>query len=871
MKQIVLSLFALFCSITVSAQVLKGKIVSVGGEPISNATVYVHEITSGIVADEQGRFQIKLKTGTYTCETRSIGFESQTKSVEVKSDGADIQITLAVKPLRLNEVIVTPSKENPAYQVMRHAIARAPFHLYQVSGFTSENYLKGSAKIEKIPGLMKMMIKDNKLLSLIGKLMVLESQNEITYQSPSKYTQKVIAYKSSIPKEMEPKGGIRIPTSSIYAPFFMDEISPLSPQAFRYYQFKLEDIFTSRNYQVNKIKVIPKVKSGKLFSGYVYILENNWSVYSVELNENEMGTTTRTKIDYQEVKPSVFMPITYDIYTNIGTMGVKGYGRFYSSVKYKTIKVNESANLARAQKTKEKIIQPVSKKQQKVLEKIDELSVKDKISTRDALKLARLTTSAIEPKELKEQKESIEIKDVELVKMEIDSMATKRDSTFWEDVRNVPLRTEEAESLSKKDTSQVSKDLTTTGNSIEIRLGDSNKGANLVRGGNIGLGKSARLSFDGLLKGTLKEYNFADGLWLGQTMSLNVNTTKTNRLIISPSAYYTTARKSVVWNVNSMYQYAPFSNGQLRLAVGNITEDIQNGKGTSRFLNSVSSLFFGDNVIRFYQNKYLFAENQIDISNGLRLTAGAAYENRKLLSSQTSYHFFGSSPRQNYPNQAYSDAFPDNYATAAWFKLEYTPFYRYRISDGKKVYVSSPYPTFTADYKKAIDLLNKKEQASYDKINLSVRQSLKLSEFDKFYYNVSAGTFLTKKKLYAPDLNYFATTPLFITDKSFDNAFSLLDNYSNSHSRWLETHLNWTSDYLLLKRIGFLQSYLFNESLQLHLLWSEQNKAPYTEVGYSIGFNYLGRIGVFGGFDGSKYKNIGIKVSFPLFSPFVNR
>jgi len=149
-----------------------------------------------------------------------------------------------------------------------------------------------------------------------------------------------------------------------------------------------------------------------------------------------------------------------------------------------------------------------------------------------------------------------------------------------------------------------------------------------------------------------------------------------------------------------------------------------------------------------------------------------------------------------------------------------------------------------------------------------VRQSLKLSEFDKLTYNISAGTFLTKKKLYAPDLKYFTTSPLFITEKSFDATFSLLDNYSNSQSRWLGAHVNWSSDYLLLKRISFLQTYLFNESLQVRSYWTEQNKSPYTEIGYSIGFSNLGRLGVFGAFDGSKYKSTGIKLSIPLFFSF---
>jgi len=93
-----------------------------------------------------------------------------------------------------------------------------------------------------------------------------------------------------------------------------------------------------------------------------------------------------------------------------------------------------------------------------------------------------------------------------------------------------------------------------------------------------------------------------------------------------------------------------------------------------------------------------------------------------------------------------------------------------------------------------------------------------------------------------------------------------LDNYTFSDSRWLETHINWTSDYMLLKRIGFMQSYVFNESLQLNTYWKVNNEKPYIETGYSIGLNNIGRIGVFAGFNGSTFKNIGVKVSLPLFS-----
>jgi hypothetical protein len=866
MQRIIVLLLTICLSFLASSQILKGKISNKSGEPIPYATIYIHEITSGIVADERGEFQTKVKSGSYTCEIRSIGFQSQTKTIQVTSSGVVLNVSLTEKPVLLNELTVIPSKDNPADRVMRHAISMAPFHLYQVSGYTSENYLKGSAKIEKIPTLMKMMMNDQKMKALIGKLLVMESKNEITFQSPSKYIQKVIAYKSSIPKEMEPNGGFRISPSNIYETNFMGKISPLSIHAFQYYRFKLEDVFSNGSYQVNKIKVLPKLKNEKLFSGYLYILEDNWSVFSIDLSFSEMGTTTRIKRNYQEVKPAVFMPITYETYTDIGTMGVKGYARFYSSVKYKKIKINESVKSTQIQ-TGTPTVKPVtSKKQQKKIDMIDKLSSKDKLTTVEAIRLAHLLTAVTEPKEIRDRKESIEIKDSDMVKMDIDSLASKRDSTFWQDIRNVPLLPEEAQSFKQKETLPVSKNINTTGNSISISLGNSNTSTSWLMGGNIPLGKTTHLFYEGLLRGALKEYNFVDGFWLGQKLTFSISTNKTNSLLISPSVYYATARRSAVWNVNSLYNYAPLADGRIRLAIGNTSEDIQKENGTSRFINSISSLFFGDNVIRFYQKKYIMLENQIDIANGLKFTSGAGFEYRHLLTNKTGYHIFGDTPVPNFPNQAYSDLFPTNTATTGWMKLEYTPFYRYRLKDGKKEYVSSEYPTFAVDYKKAIPLFNQTEQSSYDKIEISMHQSLTVSEFDKLNYKVSVGDYLTKQKLYTPDFNYFATSPLLISTRSFDDSFNLLENYTSNTNRWLEAQIKWTSDYLVLKRIGFMQHYLFNEALQIHTFWNMQKEKPYIETGYSIGFNNLGRIGIFSAFDGFNYKSTGIKISIPLFS-----
>lgn len=850
------------------AQLIKGKVQSNDGKPIAYATIYIQENTLGIVADENGEFQATLPAGKYTIEARSIGYDAQTKTISLNDKNIILNFNLPEKIQNLKEVTVHASNEDPAYNVMRHAIARAPYHLYQVQSFHSENYLKGSAKIDHIPALMKMIIKDPKLRSLIGKLLVLESQNKITFQSPSSYTQQVIAYKSSIPKELEPKGGLKITTSSIYEAKFDETISPLSSQAFRYYKFTLADIFTNGKYQINKIHVTPKIAGARLFSGDIYIIENDWSVFSVDLSLSEYGTTEHYKISYQEVEPTVFMPITYNMYANINTMGVTGFARYYSSVKYTDLKLKHQVIIPEKAKTEAtETISSQSRKKQRIQVEIDKIAAKEKLSTRDALKLARLSNSLLEPENLAKNRKSLEIKDSTLVKMEIDSMASKRDSSYWQTIRNVPLLKEEALSFKRVDSLPPSKAVSVSDNSITITAGTkSSKKTAFLFGQKIQLNPKVEFRYSGLLRGVLKEYNFVDGAWLGQQFSLGIKTANKSFLRITPDAYYTWARNAINWKTDVEWSYLPLRHGNLNVSAQDYSSDIQTYKGTSRFLNSVSSLISADNVIRFYRSKSISIANTIDLANGLNLVTSAEIEKRSPLRNHTNYNFCHLTPSENIPGPEYALQIPAHRANIAIVKLTYTPFNRYRLKNGYKEDAGSSYPTFSLGWKGAFKAGSETEQSQYQLIKFGINQKVITGEWSKIQYDASFGKYLSTRRLYAQDFYYFATNPLAVTFNKLDNSFILLPNYSNSTSRWAELHFNYYSDFLLLKRIHFLQNSPINEALHFKTLFANSLAHPYTEVGYSVGLGTAIRAGIFGSFISTDFKNVGMRLSVSLSS-----
>ncbi len=849
------------------AQVLKGTVSDREGNPVPHATLFIHEATLGLTVDEKGVFQASLKPGSYTCEFSSLGFERKTEKVTVAATGTtSIRIILDEKIYQLQDVIVSRKGEDPAYAIMRKAIAVAPFYLHQVNTYQADAYVKGSIKVEKIPKLLKFQMNDKQMTDMIGQLYVMESQSELTYTVPDKYDQKVIAYKNSLPQDLGISDAVDVLTMNIYDPDMMERISPLSPGAFSYYKFRFEGVVMDGSHLVNKIQVIPKKKNGKLLTGWLYIIENTWNVQYADLSFTEFGVTIRYKANYNEVRTNAFLPTTYDMDLKVDVMGIKATGRYYASLQYNDVTVNEAQGVIRQSDGKSRRVaaqpnQPKTPKQEKAEQQIEQLLSKESLSTRDAYKLSHLMQASVEPEAKKKEQESLEIKpgQIDGINKTVDSLATHRDSLYWETIRKAPLSLEEQVSYQQKDSMLVISDSTRL-NTISLGFGsgtgsEANPVGSILMGHRYSLGKKAWIGYDGLLR-VVPEYNFVDGFWIGQRFSVGFEPRKHISVRISPSIYYVTARKTINWYVDGTMQYAPLSVGELRISGGRTTADF-NRHGMLRVINSFASFFFGENPLKLYEKRFIEAENKIDLTNGLQLTTGLRYEDRRGQTNHTSFCVWGTPD----PNLL----MPDHKAAILLLQAEYTPRYRYMLHRERKVYVESRYPTFTLRYERGLSVVSE-PASTFDLLQLSVRQRIVLGAFDRLKYAVNAGKFFNTDYLFFPDAKHFGINELFITDKTFDTGFNLLDNYVlSAGDLWAQTHLNWESDYLLLKRLPFLQTYLFNEALHLHSLYRRSPGTEfYTEVGYSVGFDAVGRVGVFAGFEGTDYKSIGVTVSFPL-------
>lgn len=826
------------------AQLLTGKITDVSGEAIPNATLYIREVALGITADDNGEFQASLKKGSYTCDFSSLGYERKTLPLTIDKAETHLAVAMEKKVYALKEVIISANREDPAYAIMRKAIGMAPFYLHQIEKYESSIYVKGSVKVEKIPRLMTFGSNGKKLKNLTNKLFLIESQNEVSFTSPNRYEQKVLAFSSTLPADIDAGQVMSVMTANIYDPNAFGRISPLAPGAFSYYKFALEGISMEGEHMINKIRVQPKKNNPKLVSGWLYIIENSWNVQSADLSATELGVTIRFTATYNEVKPSAFLPTAYDIDMKVDAMGVKATGKYYSSVQYKTVELSGAT-------------QAVSPKSQ---EQLNTLAAKEELSNREAYKMAKLMKETTEPEETKKERESLEINPGNAnIKVTVDTLAGTRDSTYWETIRKQPLKKDEIVSYQVRDSLKTKMETLRSKDSLQNRTPAYWIGK-LITGESFPLNKKIQFGYSGLLK-ACPQYNFVDGFWLGQQFTLRTSFTESRVLTVSPSLYYTTTGKSVNWQIDGSYQYAPMRRGNVSLSGGQTTADYNGESGTLLAINSIASLFFGENPVKFYKKKFVALSNTVELANGLPLTTGISYEKRNALHNRQSYNFFGNTPSSNLPNGQLMPM-PDNSAMKVKIRLAYTPQYHYWKHRGKKMYIYSDYPTFSIQYEAGIST-GSQESASFNKLEGNISQTIKISEFDRIGYTVNGGKFLSDKRVYFPDFKHFDTNELFITGSSLDNSFCLFDNYIYSTDKqWLQAHLNYTSDYLLFKRLPFLQKYMFNEALHARTLWIPGKS--YSEFGYSVGFSNIARIGVFVGLEKGKYDAVGFTISLPV-------
>ncbi|MBU2929740.1 TonB-dependent receptor [Winogradskyella psychrotolerans] len=103
---------AMLCLVVTSnfAQNIEGIILSTKGNPVPFANIMILNSSQGTATDLDGRFALKLNSGTYQIQFSAIGFAPKIKNIVVTNDKLSLNVTLVDQTESLGEVLVTSNK-----------------------------------------------------------------------------------------------------------------------------------------------------------------------------------------------------------------------------------------------------------------------------------------------------------------------------------------------------------------------------------------------------------------------------------------------------------------------------------------------------------------------------------------------------------------------------------------------------------------------------------------------------------------------------------------------------------------------------------------------------------------------------------------
>ena len=791
MKKITFLLF-LFVSTTFFAQV-KGKITDVNKNPLPFVGVFLNKTITGTTSNDNGDYVLSLKKkGKYIIVFQFLGFKTVKKEVNITSFPFELNVILEEESVQLSGISIS-TKDNPANEIIRNVIANKDKNTDKFAQYTASFYSRGLYRIkdapEKFLGQTMGDFGGGLDSTRSGIIYLSETVSDIKFQKkPKKFKENIIASKVSgrdngISFNRAEDANINFYDNSVE--FGNDLVSPISSNAFSYYKFKLEGTFYDENKKlINKIKLIPKRKNGRVFNGSLYIVEDDWALYGADVSVTgaqvniPVVDVLKLKQNYSYSEENdAWVLVNQSIDFKVNAFGFKFDGRFsaaFSNYNF-TPKFTEAT------------------------------------FTNEVLTFAK--------------------------------QATEKDSSYWSSLRPVPLTKEEVNDYVVKDSIKVvrkSKKYLDSVNKKQNKLSLlspitgytyrnsyekwslsyngllSDLGFNTVQGLNTSIGASYFKSLN------------EKGKWWNAGVNVNYGFSEKKA---RPTFFF-----NKKWN--------NISRPRLSISGGVKTAQFNERQPISKLDNMVRSLISRENYMKLYEKEFAKVGYSEEVKNGIYFSSSLEYANRKPLFNTSNYSFARQS--KNEPYTSNNPLNTSDYVNAAFtehkiatLKVGATFVFNQKYlsyPDRKENLGNDKYPTLNVQYRKTFGASS--SEFNSDVFVASLRQDINAGNYGRFSYNIRGGLFLEKKNIAFMDnlqvngnqLNYGTGNAL--------SSFGLMDYYKfYTNDKYAEAHVEHNFKGSILGKIPLVNK------LNFHLVGGAKtllmaDKNPYSE--YSIGLDNIG-------------------------------
>lgn len=795
MKAILLSLL-LLVGIPAFAQI-KGSVSDKNGTPVPFAGIQVEGSQINTSANEEGNYSLNITSkGQYTIIYQSLGFKSKAITIEVSSLPYTLNVTLEEEKFDLKEVVI--SSEDPAVSIIKNAIASRTKNAEKITGFKADFYSKGTFRLKNVPKKILGQKVGNLGASLDssgnGILYLSETVSRIKYLYPDKIHEHVVASKVSGNDNGMSYNNAEAAEFNFYKnylPFEVNALSPIADNALNHYLYKLESTFTAANgQQVNKIKVIPKREKEPVFSGYIYITDNSWELYAVDVSikgsqiRRDLVNRLNIKQNFAyRSKDKLWIKTSQTLDFDASLFGVVGFGRFASV--YSDFLINPE------------------------FDKHDFTA--------------------------------------EVQYFEDD--ANKKTDAFWSKNRPLPLTKSEAADYKRKDSLQE-----ITGSKAHMDALDRQRNRFKWLSTPIGYvyyntDKNWQISYTGILRrlgfNSVQAYNLAPGFYFTKH-----NPEKQTYTTIGTDLNYGFAEQRFRATGTISRKFNNFSKRIITLKGGSSIEQYNPENPINRIVNSVSTLFFRNNYMKLYDNSFLRLSYEEEVINGLYVYGNFEYTRKHWLQNTTNFSTLKDAYKpytSNNPLLLYDEATKYDNAIPTFDKhnmlkaslathISFGQKYRTR-PDGRETITNDKYPRLFLKYEKGFAASIK--DYNFDHLSAKVNYDLTLGNKGELGMSLRGGKFFNSDNIAFTDYKHFNGNQTHVgKSERYLNVFNFLPYYSHStNDQYFEGHIEHNFKGFLTNSIPLFNKLNYHLVAGYHIL-AVPKKNPYSE--FTVGLDNVG-------------------------------
>ena len=740
----------ILCFVVLAANATKilGTVTDEKGAILPYASVFVKGTSRGTTTNNLGHYVLELEAGRYTIVCQYVGYTRQEKQVTLKGETITLSFQLSVQLTTMKEVVVNAGGEDPAYEIIRHAIKKRKDYQAPLDSFTCEAYIKTLVKTRRLPAKVfgkKLQDQDRRDMGVdsVGKgiIYLSESLTKIAFKKPDHIKLEVLSGRESGTSGF----GFNFPTFINFydnnVSIFISQlnprgfVSPIADGALGYYRYKYLGSFFEDGKEINQIQVIPRRKFEPLFTGTINITEGDWRIHSLDLFlVKEMQLEILDTLSIKQIQ----VPITPDVWRTKDQVVNFTFNKFG---------IDATGNF---------------------------LNVYNKYD--------------IAPQFRKKYFNNVVVK--------YDTAVNKKTKAYWDSVRPVQLAPEEATDYKTKD-------------SLFKKQRDSSRSRRVMDSLR---GRQSHINFLGIVWSGFSRSNFNPDHPLSITwqpllpnlqyntvegVAVNLEATIAKRFPATKRSFSFTphirygfsnthlnawatvaySKRSFDWDPNG----GSSGRSSWSLAGGKRINQFNKAQPISPLVNAFYTLFIRENYMKLYENYFGELTYSRRMDNGLRLSAGLLYEDRLPLENTTDFSFFGGRQKlftPNYPYEKLSGPFPRHQAFIASFSAQFKPGQKFIEFPNNKIPIGSKYPTLSFNYQKGIGGLFGSE-VNFDRWKFSIGDEVNFKLRGLMKYSFSVGGFFNTNTVFIQDYQHFNGNQTIFASQ-YLNSFQIAPYYENS-------------------------------------------------------------------------------------------